>query len=111
MATLLDGAALASAAESLTFNGYHAGMPKAAAKSIGVETCRNGEGPADTKDAIYCDIPASKRSLGTMTATKAVLELKAPSHASVNQNLLGFLGAKRISQRCHAVCIWSSLGR
>ena len=87
---LLSVAAFPSNAGELFFNGYYAGMTKEAAKSLGAEACKHGAGLTEKKDAIYCDIPLSKRSLGLITATKATLEFNAPSHASVNQIRLSF---------------------
>jgi hypothetical protein len=90
LATLLCLTVFPSNAGEFIFNGYYAGMTKDAAKSLGAEACRHGTGLTEDKDAIYCDIPLSKRSLGLITASKGTLEFKAPSYATVNQISLSF---------------------
>lgn len=89
-ATLLCMTVFPSNAGEFIFNGYYAGMTKNAAKSLGAEACRHGTGITEDKDAIICDIPLSKRSLGLITASKGTLKFKAPSHAIVNQISLSF---------------------
>ena len=92
-ACLLSTATLAFAAPWASFNGYHPGMSEGAAKALGVEGCRPGEGASERKDSLYCWIPGPKRQLGTLTATKALLEFKGPKHRRVDEIRLEFLGS------------------
>jgi hypothetical protein len=77
-------------ATAFNFNGYTAGMSKVAAKAVGVTGCRNGQGLTESSDAIYCEIPSQFRKLGDLTASKAILEFKAPQHLLVSQIRLSF---------------------
>jgi hypothetical protein len=92
VAVWLGACSVAVAAPWASFNGYWPGMSEAAAKALGVEGCRTGEGAAERKDSLYCWIPGPKRQLATMTATKALLELKGPRHRRVDEIHLEFLG-------------------
>ncbi|HEX6706954.1 MAG TPA: hypothetical protein VF169_19505 [Albitalea sp.] len=92
-AAMVGACSLASAAPWASFNGYFPGMSEDAAKALGVEGCRTGEGATERKDSLYCWIPSPKRQLGTLTATKALLELKGPKHRRVDEIHLEFLGS------------------
>jgi hypothetical protein len=77
LAAALQTASAANApSQHLNFNGFFAGMSKAAAKQMGVTSCRYGSGIGETSDSIYCDIPEPLRKLGPIVASKAVLEFR-----------------------------------
>lgn len=90
-AGVLGVAPLAGLAAPFGFNGYHAGMSRAQAEQAGMENCRDGSSPSEDKGAMYCDIPAARRTLGALTPRRATLEFTGPQREVVDQIRLEFV--------------------
>lgn len=67
-----------------SFNGFDAGMTKAAAKAAGYGTCAHATDVGD-RPTVYCEVPAGKLGLGGLTAKSARLEFKGPRFDRVTE--------------------------
>jgi hypothetical protein len=72
------------------FNGFAPGMTKAAAKAAGYTACRFGKGLSERSDSVYCEIPNSKRALGSLSANTALIEFRSHNAEVVGEMHLTF---------------------
>lgn len=93
IAALIIASGITNAAAQQThwssFNGFFPGMSKASAKAAGYKACRHGK-ESERKDSVYCEIPAAKRTLGPLVATKANVEFLGHRLDSVGEIHLNF---------------------